>query len=421
MKSLGRHVAIAWLFVCATMPSHGSIARFESSDTGVLTQEIQAMLDSGVDTLVFPLRDADYLTGPLRINRDNFVWILEAGAVLRAAPGEFPRLGHSLITVAGRRNVTLAGTEGARLVMGGREYTDGEWRHAVRLLGVRNFRLSGLIIDSSGGDGVYVGAHWRQGIAASEDVILENIRLHGHRRQGISVISARRLLVRGAVISGTSGTGPAAGIDFEPNRPDEVLEHCVVRASRIEDNDSHGALVWLGKFDASSAPVSILFEDVTFSRSRRGAGMRISGFAKSGHKGRIEVRRAHILDNHRAGLLIEGLQPGGLRVLVDSSWIRQTELPATEGHTVYAAIGFGTGKSGQKVLGGLEVVASIFDLNKGGRLLKVAPGPPPSAFQNVKVEAHVTGGVREVPQGVRFRELKIRPLIHQVLRADPPR
>lgn len=420
MKSLGRHVAIAWLFACATMPSHGSIARFESSDTGVLTQEIQAMLDSGVDTLVFPLRNADYLTGPLRINRDNFVWILEAGAVLRAAPREFPGLGHSLITVAGRRNVTLTGAEGARLVMGGREYTDGEWRHAVRLLGVRNFRLSGLIIDSSGGDGVYVGAHWRQGIDASEDVILENIRLRGHRRQGISVISARRLLVRGVMISGTSGTGPAAGIDFEPNRPDEVLEDCVVRTTRLEDNDSHGALIWLGKFDASSAPVSILFEDVTFSRSRRGAGLRISGFAKDGHKGHIEVRRARILDNHRAGLLLEGLQPGGLRVLVDSSWIRQAESPAADGQTAYAAIGFGTGKSGQKVLGGLEIAASIFDLNKGGRLFKVAPGPPPSAFQNVKVEAHVTGEDREVPQGVHFRELQFRPMI-QELRADPPR
>src|SRR5690606_28088240 len=93
--------------ICATT------IRFEGPVGEVLTEQLQAFLDSSADTLILPRRKSDYLTGPLYIRRDNVVLILDSGAVLRGASGKFPHKWSSLIAVSGRENVTILGV-GAR-------------------------------------------------------------------------------------------------------------------------------------------------------------------------------------------------------------------------------------------------------------------------------------------------------------------
>ena len=63
----------------------------------------------------------------------------------------------------------------------------------------------------------------------SQDVVIRNCISHDNDRQGISVISAVNLLVDNCVFSSTRGTAPEAGIDLEPDTPDQRLVNCVIR------------------------------------------------------------------------------------------------------------------------------------------------------------------------------------------------
>jgi len=94
-----------------------------------------------------------------------------------------------------------------------------------------------------------------------EDLILQDLEILDNHRQGVSVISARHLLIENCRISGTSGTSPMSGIDFEPNGGDPGFVDCVVRRCRIEHNSGAGLLIMLAKLGPESTPVSITVQD----------------------------------------------------------------------------------------------------------------------------------------------------------------
>lgn len=397
-------------FACCLTPVLASRDHFEGPSGEVLTRQLQAFLDGQADTLILPSRGEDYLTGPLYIRRNNLVLVLEAGAVLRAAPNAFPDPTHSLISVFRKNNIVIRGGDGARLVMGGKEYTSGEWRHAIRLQGVRKAHISGLDIDSSGGDGIYVGSAWDHGIDASEDVVIENCRLNGNRRQGISVISARRLQIRSTLIRGTSGTAPAAGIDFEPNRPDEVLEDCIVSDTRIEDNDGHGALVWLGKLNKTSRPISISFVNVVLANSRRNSGFGFGGSFHDGLTGSITMRHSTLSENHISALLIEGLAPESIEIHVDSCVLMRSSARRSIGRSTNALIVFGSGKSRRHEAGGLRITHSLLDGGGGGRLFSPGSGMP-DRYRDVLIQGHwnMNEHASDIPPGITWERMEDAP------------
>lgn len=90
----------------------------------------------------------------------------------------------------------------------------------------------------------------------------------GGHRQGISVISAKKLLIEDCTFQKTDGTAPRAGIDFEPNGPDESLTDCVVRNCTFRENAGYGMLFAL--HNIGKDPVSIRVEGCTCERNREG-------------------------------------------------------------------------------------------------------------------------------------------------------
>jgi hypothetical protein len=142
------------------------------------------------------------------------------------------------------------------------QYARSEWRHAVSLRSVRKVRIYGLRIESSGGDGIYLGVSGNKELPRySEDVLISEVVLTDNHRQGISVVAARGLLVENTEITRTRGTSPQAGIDFEPNQPEEEISNCIVRGCRIVNNAGAGLQVYLRRHDESSSPVSITVQD----------------------------------------------------------------------------------------------------------------------------------------------------------------
>ena len=234
---------------------------FDPADS---TAPLQAALTSGVARLVVDKMPSPWIVTPLK-GASNLELVLEPGAEIQAKPGEFRSKGACLLTFLGCTNVHIVGY-GAALRMRHEDYMKppyekSEWRHALSILSCRNVRIEGLTLADSGGDGIYLGC--RGAVRRNVDVVIRDVLCDRNHRQGISVISAENLLIENTVMRETFGTPPAAGIDFEPNHPSEVLKNCVMRNCLAVHNQGAGYTTWAGQLNSSSEPIDIRFENCT--------------------------------------------------------------------------------------------------------------------------------------------------------------
>ena len=229
------------------------------------TQVLQAAIDSGVDEVVVPNIGRPWVVRPLT-GRSNLLLSFEKGAVVVAKKGEFKNRLDCLFRFDCCTNVVLRGYGATlrmhRLDYHSKPYKRSEWRHGLSFLSCSDVKIEGLSIVETGGDAIYLGVN------VDKDPELTNFRVEirdvkclRNNRQGISVISAEDLLIVDCELSETYGTSPEAGIDFEPNRPDQRFVNCRVKNCRMRNNMGSGFELWCPRFDATTRPVSILVED----------------------------------------------------------------------------------------------------------------------------------------------------------------
>lgn len=225
------------------------------------TRALQAAVASGAKKVVVENTGRPWVVTPIRLGSDQEI-VFEKGVVVQAKPGAFRGKNECLFSADAARNLTLTGY-GATLRMRKedyqRDYEKSEWRHALSLRSCSNVLIRGLTIAASGGDGIYLGVA-RAGVPC-RDVVIRDVVCEDNHRQGISIISAENLLIENVVLRNTAGTAPQAGIDFEPNRPDERLVNCVMRNCVSEGNQGCGFAFWLGYLDGTSQPVSLRLEN----------------------------------------------------------------------------------------------------------------------------------------------------------------
>lgn len=209
---------------------------FDPADS---TAALQTALDSAADLVIIDNVGVDWITRPLFLRRSDVTILMEEGVTVRAKVGGFPGSGDSLLTIDAQSGVTLFGY-GATFVMNKAEYTSGEWRMALSLRSVTDTLIEGLTLRDSGGDGVYLGTSSTSTSAPryNRNVVLRNLVCDNHRRNALSIISADTLLVEGCAFTGSDGTAPRAGVDFEPNGPTERLANIVLRDCVITGNGS---------------------------------------------------------------------------------------------------------------------------------------------------------------------------------------
>ncbi len=99
---------------------------------------------------------------PITLRSDQEL-VFEDGVIVQAKRGEFMDGGASLFYADGISNVTLCGYR-ATLRMWKKDYQSApyeksQWRHALELRNFTGVRVLGLRIESSGGDGIYVGVN----------------------------------------------------------------------------------------------------------------------------------------------------------------------------------------------------------------------------------------------------------------------
>ena len=208
-------------------------------------------------------------------------------------------------------------------------YAKSEWRHGLNLWAGVDITISGLTIESSGGDGIETGAGIEGGDVPgglppgprespsllTKNVVIRRVTLANNHRQGISVITAEGLLVEDSVMKGTNGTAPEAGVDIEPDNPNSILVDIVFRRCQFIDNNGGGVFIVIGNEDRwEDAPISILFEDCDASWRDDfpfqtpyydGAGYMIAGgpnFASPTPGGTITVRGGTVRGSAGAGI-----------------------------------------------------------------------------------------------------------------------
>lgn len=243
---------------------------FDAADA---TRAVQSAIESGAARVVVENMGKPWIVGEtIRLAGDQEV-VFEEGVEVVAMAGAFAGKTDALFDADGKRGITLSG-RGAVLRMRkadyqGDGYEKSEWRHLLRFRACTNVAVVGLTLAESGGDGIYLGAG-KDGAPCLGVSIRDVVCLDNHR-QGISVISAQDLLIEGCVLKGTRGTPPQAGIDFEPNRPNERLVNIVMRRCVTEGNVGGGYLFALQGLRGASAPISIRLEGCAARGDERGA------------------------------------------------------------------------------------------------------------------------------------------------------
>lgn len=285
---------------------------FDARDS---TKALQAALDSGAKRVIVSDQGKPWIVRPIKL-RSDLELVFEKGAEVQAMRGEYQKVNASLFAASNAQHLTIRG-EGNVLRMWKSDYQQppyakSEWRHCLSFHGCSDVTISGLVLEESGGDGIYLGTGGKGGC---DRFTIRDVKCLRHHRQGISVINASDLLIEGCTFNETDGTAPMAGIDFEPNSSTERLKNCVLRQCVFDRNASAGVLFALGKLDASSDPISIRLEDCMV-RSNASAA-RIVPRNPAGVRGSIEFHRCVFADSKKIGITLERKTLPGARVIFD--------------------------------------------------------------------------------------------------------
>ena len=298
---------------------------FDAADA---TRALQAAIDSKAKTVIVPYMGEPWTVRPIFL-RSNLELVFEPGVILLAKKGEFRERWDCLLTAIGQEDITIRGYNTV-LRMRKRDYRNPpypageEWKHVLKIEGSRRIRVEGLRIQSSGGDGIYIGTGAGR---SSEDIVIRDCVSQDNHRQGISITDVKNLLVENCVFSGTEGTGPSAGVDFEPDHPEQQLVNCVFRNCVFENNAGHGMFVRAhDRVADGTPPISIRFENCIVRMTGAGTGgdsgmcVRVPGDA--GPSGTIEFINCLTENTGQAGANIYGLSIGHLLIrFVNCNWI----------------------------------------------------------------------------------------------------
>ena len=299
---------------------------FDPADS---TEMLQKALDSGARKIIVDKQASPWITRPL-FARSNCEIVFERGVEVVAKKGEFRGKGDSLITLRRSENVKLSGY-GATLRMHRADYAappyvKAEWRMSINLLSCSNVVVEGLTLLESGGDGVYVGVAGKNG--PCQDIVLRDLVCDRQYRQGISVISARNLLIERCVLSNTGGTPPAAGIDFEPNHANEELTGIVMRDCTIAGNQGVGLDFYLGQLDGTTKPVSINVANCRMSGNSHGFALS-NGRKETFVKGLVSCENCTFEDARGYAVLIRRKPADSVSVAFDNCQFLDCQTNAT--------------------------------------------------------------------------------------------
>lgn len=264
------------------------------------TAAFQRALDSGAETVVVDKQSSDWIVDPLHV-RSNTRIVFENDVTVRARKGMFKGRNDILFSAHCVKNVEFIGQGKAMIVMNADDYRNpglykpSEFRHAIRLEQVNGAKISNLIIQGSGGDGIYIDT--------LIDGLIERVTSENNVRQGISVVSCRNLTVRDCVFATTAGMPPQSGIDIEPDGARDFIENVLIEDCLFIGNAGWGIDFHLDGLNHNSRPVSIRVINCKVY-GNRWAGVRFDAAGRYPLHGEVLFEGCHVSGNGGPALLI---------------------------------------------------------------------------------------------------------------------
>jgi translation initiation factor IF-1 len=209
----------------------GAMGDGETNDTAAIQKAIDAVGGTG-GTVYVPR--GTYMVGAaskkrLKLKSDMTLKLAD-GAVLKAIPNSSKS--YAVLTISGVSDVTVTGgaLEGERAE---HKSKVGEWGMGIRIVrGSKRITVSGVTAKEMWGDGFYV--------QDAADVAFCGVIADHNRRQGLSIVEADRVIVTDSVFQDTRGTRPSAGIDLEPDKPDQTVKDVRIEDSKFINNAGGG-------------------------------------------------------------------------------------------------------------------------------------------------------------------------------------
>lgn len=192
-----------------------------------------------------------------------------SNAVLKLIPNSYDS--NAIARGSGVSNVSISGGKiiGDRLTHTG---TTGEWGMGINILGSNNISIYDISISNCWGDGIYIAGATQ---AYSQNVTVERVISDNNRRQVISIISVKGLIIRDSTFSNTNGTRPQSGIDLEPDKSNEFIQNVLIENVIASNNSGYGIEMWLGcgatyNMTTPKSNVSVIIRNLTGTNNTGG-------------------------------------------------------------------------------------------------------------------------------------------------------
>ncbi|MUH36919.1 PKD domain-containing protein [Zobellia amurskyensis] len=252
-------------------PSNAVFASSYGFKSGDATSAFENALNSGSSYVVIDKQNSDWVISPTKFfDLTNMTIVFEPGVKLKAKSGSFSKSNDQLFQIVRGKNLKIIGT-GAYFSMNKSEYSSGEHRHALRLRSCENVTITGLIIENSGGDGVLISGD-DDGTDPSKNITIESITSKNHKRMGLTIINAQDVWIKNSTFSGSNGKDPQAGIDLEPNFPNERLININFSGCNFTNNHGAGFQIGTKNMTSSSSPIDVTIKNSNFSNNSKNSG-----------------------------------------------------------------------------------------------------------------------------------------------------
>lgn len=213
------------------------------------TAAIQSALDNH-DNVYIP-------AGTYMINADsslnlksNQTLTMDSNAILKMITtlrGNTPEDAYSVITISNVSNVNVVGGQ----IVGDRnthsppaEGTVSEFGYGVNIENGASFiAINGITISNCWGDGVFLGVDGTLTDIVT-DVVINNVISENNRRQGLSIVVGRKIIVANSIFRNTNGTAPEAGIDLEPSASWHYISDILFSNVQSYENNGDGMLIY---------------------------------------------------------------------------------------------------------------------------------------------------------------------------------
>jgi polygalacturonase len=324
----------------ATTPPAGAlnVKSYGAKGDGVTddTAAIQAALDAGAGKSVFfPAGTYMILADGFRdggqggiVPHDNTHLFLDPNAVLKAKPTSSSD--YNVVRIEKVDGVTLVGgtIQGERDAHTG---SGGEWGYGIGIYGATNLTIQGVTVRDSWGDGIFIEEADITAVM-SRNVIVRGVLATNNRRQGMSIIGVRNMVVIDSVFEKTNGTLPQAGVDIEPYGWGHTVDGVTFVNCTFRNNAGRGLVFqgadaqYGGNVDGGGPGMDIKNVRVIGGSATGNGSSGVIWYLNRG--GGMLVTGMTITDNGEAGLYIQ--QSGG-GITIGGNYI-----DGNSGHGIYA-------------------------------------------------------------------------------------